>query len=261
MNERAVGAAYSQTGAAWQHGPGVIYGRLADALVAECPDPVDGRLALDLGAGTGAATRALHQRGARVVAVDAAYGMLAAWPARPPSVVGDAAALPLRDDSVDLVVAAFSLNHLVDPVAGLREAVRVTRAGGLVLASAYAEDDAHPAKQAVEDAAAAAGWKVPAWYTAMQSDAVPKLATAERARAAAFAAGCTVVAASHRRIAFLDLGPQALVDWRLGMAQLAPFVATLTAEAQHAIGERAVASLQGAPPLVRSMVVLVARVP
>ena len=38
----------------------------------------------------------------------------------------------------DVTVAAFSLTHLVHPSTGLREAARVTRAGGAVIASAYA---------------------------------------------------------------------------------------------------------------------------
>ena len=85
--------------------------------------------------------------GGVAVAVDAAYGMLAADRARrPAAVVGDACALPLRNRAVDAVVAAFSLNHLDDPVAGLREAARVTLPGGALLASAYAEDDTHPGK-------------------------------------------------------------------------------------------------------------------
>ena len=71
------------------------------------------------------------------------------------------AALPLRDHAVDAVVAAFSLNHLEDPVAGLREAARVTRTGGALLASAYAEDDTHPAKDAAEAAAREYGWESP----------------------------------------------------------------------------------------------------
>ena len=53
-----VGAAYSATGAAWQAGPGRIYDRLAEVMLASPPAPLAGQRVLDVGAGTGAATRA-----------------------------------------------------------------------------------------------------------------------------------------------------------------------------------------------------------
>ncbi|MDQ4069693.1 MAG: methyltransferase domain-containing protein, partial [Actinomycetota bacterium] len=133
-------AAYSATGGRWQRGPGRVYDRLAHVLVGRSPVTVHGTSALDVGAGTGAATRALLAAGAaRVVAVDTAIGMLAHDAAsRPPAVVADALALPFPPASFGLTVAAFSLNHLADPAAGLAEAARVTRPGGAVVASAYA---------------------------------------------------------------------------------------------------------------------------
>ena len=76
-----IGAAYSASARAWAAGPARIYGRLATALVDRSPVALDGRLALDVGSGTGAATLALRARGARVVALDAAVGMIASGPA------------------------------------------------------------------------------------------------------------------------------------------------------------------------------------
>ena len=259
MTPTTVADAYSQTGAAWQAGPGAIYDRLATVLVDCAPVDLRGRLVLDLGAGTGAASRAISAAGGVAVAVDAAYGMLASDRARrPAAVVGDACALPLRDRAVDAVVAAFSLNHLDDPVAGLREAARVTRPGGAVLASAYAEDDTHPAKDAAEAAAREHGWQSPPWYPHMRAMAMPKLAAVERARAVLVDAGLTGDAYA-RRIAFPELGPDQLLAWRFGMAQLAPFVATLTADARAAMVRRARMLLDETQQLVRSIIVIVAR--
>jgi ubiquinone/menaquinone biosynthesis C-methylase UbiE len=44
--------------------------------------------------------------------------------------VGDVAALPFADNSVDLVVSTLSLHHWDDPAAGFNEIVRVLGPGG-----------------------------------------------------------------------------------------------------------------------------------
>ena len=179
----STGSAYSATGAAWQRGPGRIYDRLAAVLVDRAPVPLRGGRVLDVGAGTGAASRAVLAAGAAsVVAVDAALGMLAHEAEdRPPAAVGDARALPFPARCFDGAVAAFSLNHIADPAAGLREMARVTRPGGPLLASAYAADDTHPVKAAVEAALTARGWEAEPWYVTVREDTAPRLATAERA--------------------------------------------------------------------------------
>jgi hypothetical protein len=59
------------------------------------------------------------------------------------------------------------------------------------------------------------------------------------------------------RIAFPELGPDQLLAWRFGMAQLAPFVATLTSDARDAMVQRA-RSLLHDVDLIRSIIVIVA---
>jgi SAM-dependent methyltransferase len=102
-----------------------------DQFLSLLPDPTG--VTLDLGAGEGRLTRDLADRGHRMIAVDAAPAMaLAAHEAAPeiPVVVADAAALPLHDDVVDLVVAFMAL-HDVDDLAGtVAEVARVLRPGG-----------------------------------------------------------------------------------------------------------------------------------
>lgn len=64
---------------------------------------------LDIGAGTGIATRQLLDRGAKVIAVDRGREVLAravAHTAALPAVVADGASLPFSDASVDLVCFA-----------------------------------------------------------------------------------------------------------------------------------------------------------
>jgi ubiquinone/menaquinone biosynthesis C-methylase UbiE len=251
-------AAYSVAGEAWQHGPGRIYDRLAEVLVARSPASLQACRALDVGAGTGAASRALVAAGAAgVVAVDTAFGMLAHDACRrPPAAVGDALALPFPGSTFDAAVAAFSLNHLASPAAGLGEMARVTRPGGALLASAYAADDGHPVKAAVEAALVGRGWTPEPWYRALQADIAPQLATVEGCAAAARAAGLDADV-ERLRVPFPDLDAGALVAWRLGLAQHAPFLAQLPPGDREAVVVEARGRLGDAPPpLVRSILVL-----
>jgi SAM-dependent methyltransferase len=153
-------------------------------------------------------------------------------------------------------VAAFSLNHLTDPATGLAEAARVTRPGGSLLASAYAADDSHPVKEAVEAALGAHGWRPEPWYQAMRTTAAPMLATVGAAQAAARQAEleADVVAL---RVQFPGLGAGDLVSWRLGLAQHAPFVATLGTIERDAVFAQAVDRLgSGWPELERSIILV-----
>lgn len=252
--------AYSDTGGAWERGPARIYDRLARVLVGRSPVPLeDGRI-LDVGAGTGAGSRAARALGAaEVVAVDAAIGMLAhESTVRPPAVVADARALPFGPSTFDATLAAFSLNHLASPAAGLREMARVTRAGGAILASSYAADDSHPVKQAVTAALAARGWAPAAWYTSIGASAIPLLATPERCAEAARAARLDATVDSVR-VPFPELDAADLVAWRLGLAQHAPFVAGLRPDERDALVLDARSRLgDNPPPLVRSVLLLTA---
>lgn len=253
-------AAYSATGGAWQRGPGRVYDRLAEVLVARAPVPLCGRRVLDVGAGTGAATRAALAAGAGgVVAVDGAIGMLAHdADRRPPAVVGDALALPFSEDAFDAAVAAFSLNHLTDPARGLREMARVTRPGGALVAGSYGADDTHPAKAAVEAALTARGWRPEPWYAAVKAEAVPQLATVDACAAVAEAAGLDAFI-EPVPVPFPGLDAADLVAWRLGMAHHAPFLSRLSSNERDAIAADARALLGPVvPPLVRSILVMVA---
>src|SRR6185503_2952864 len=94
-------------------------GELFDALESALGQPRLRADVLDVGAGTGIATRALAGRGARVVAVDPGPVVLKLLQSRSTSrvrpVLRDGNALPLRDGSVDLVTYAQSW-HWTDPV-------------------------------------------------------------------------------------------------------------------------------------------------
>lgn len=258
-----VAGAYSVAGSAWRNGPSRIYDVLAREQLAAASIPLAGAATLDLGAGTGAATRALIGAGARVVAaVDVAIGMLDVdRRLRPPAVLADALALPFRSGTFDAVVAAFSLNHVDDPAAGMREAARTTRPGGWVLVSSYAADDAHPVKEAFERALRRHGWAPAPWQRWLRADAVARLATPDRARRAAAAAGLVDVDVVARRVPFPHLPADALIDWRMGMAQYADFVASLGPHQRDAVRRETIEAVaDGDLPLVRSVLFLEGRV-
>ena len=254
----SVADAYSATGAAWQDGPGRIYDRLADVLLEHAPVPIRGALTVDVGAGTGAATRAIVRAGGRPIAVDLARGMLAVdRDHRPPAAVCDARLLPLATASCGAVVAAFSYNHVTDPERALAEGRRVLRPGGCLLASAYATDDTHPVKEAVDRAAQEMGWRQDPWVTALKAGAAPRLATIESATGAAVAAGL-VAEVSQVDVPFPDLDAGQLVAWRMGMAQVAPFLAARSAAERRFVANRALELLGDPEVLVRRMIVIAA---
>jgi ubiquinone/menaquinone biosynthesis C-methylase UbiE len=237
---------YAASGPRWALGAELVYRPIAAALVATGPHRLGGRTVLDAGAGTGAASAALQRRGAAVLAMDLSPAMLA-WqaPARPPSAVADIRSLPLRGNAVDDSVAAFVLNHLSEPVAGLTELARVTRPGGAILAAVFANDSHSAARDRIDAAATAAGWQAPAWYRDLKAMTVPILGTAEAMAAAARAAGLVNVQAEERQVAVGVTEPWQLVRYRLGQPAFAPWLdaigparaATFADEAAQAVGD------------------------
>jgi SAM-dependent methyltransferase len=95
--------------------------------------PLSGARIVEVGAGTGIATRALRSRGALVLPVDHGAAMLARLqersPAFPTAVRADAHQLPVRSGWADLVCYAQAW-HWTDPPRATAEAARVLRPGG-----------------------------------------------------------------------------------------------------------------------------------
>ena len=190
---------YEGAATAWADGAELVYGPLARALLARAPE-LDGRLVLDVGAGTGAVSRGLLAAGAHAIAVDASWSMLAhEAPRRPPALVGDISRLPLVDGAVDGAAAAFVLNHVSDPVAALIEMRRVVRPGGFIVASVFSNAYPAAAKPAIDGALAAAGWEPPEWYRFLKT-VDSQLGSAASMRDAANAAGLDQIDVVDERV-------------------------------------------------------------
>jgi SAM-dependent methyltransferase len=117
------------------------------AGVFDALEPLAGRRVLDVGAGTGIATRALVARGADVVGIDTDATLLTRGRRRSPAVcwvVADGVRLPVPDRSVDLVCFAQAW-HWLDPDRRCEEVHRVLRPGGRWAAWwSHARADAEP---------------------------------------------------------------------------------------------------------------------
>jgi demethylmenaquinone methyltransferase/2-methoxy-6-polyprenyl-1,4-benzoquinol methylase len=120
-----------------------------DVIDAVAPEPGD--LVLDLAAGTGTSSEPFVERGATVVPCDFSLGMLQVGKRARPALAftaGDATALPFADDTFDAVTISFGLRNIVDPLAGLREMLRVTRPGGRLVVCEFS----HPTNPAFRTA-------------------------------------------------------------------------------------------------------------
>ncbi len=132
--EQVVHDEYRRHGAVhwWIEGRRRIFTHLLDRLV---PLPKSARI-LDVGPGSGVNLPVLAPRGATTV-VDVDLGSLRACREAGAAnvVVADAANVPVRDGTFDLVCALDVIEHLDDDGAALRAFRRVTKHGGRLLVS------------------------------------------------------------------------------------------------------------------------------
>jgi SAM-dependent methyltransferase len=252
----SVRAAYEAEPQSWAAGPEPVYAALAGALVAQVAPLLSGASVLDLGAGTGVAGRAALAAGAaQVTAADLAVAPLRQC--RPPlcPVAADAAALPFRDQSFAVVLAAFSLTHAGDLGAAMAQGRRV---GRVLAASAFAPGWGHPAKTAVDAVLARFGYRPPGWYLTFKRDTEPRLGDAQLVRELALAAGYRRVDSSVLAVPTGLSAPEQLAAWRLGMAHIAPFAGSLALACQAELRRAAEDAVRGCEPLTVSMLVHVA---
>jgi demethylmenaquinone methyltransferase/2-methoxy-6-polyprenyl-1,4-benzoquinol methylase len=106
-----------------------------------------GARVLDLAAGTGTSSVPFVRAGAFVVPCDFSLGMLRVGKRRRPHyrfVAGDAMRLPFPDGVFDTVTVSFGLRNVRDPDQALREMLRVTRPGGLLVVAEFSHPTWRP---------------------------------------------------------------------------------------------------------------------
>ena len=118
------------------------YSVLLSPQMVDLAGVASGQRVLDVGCGPGALTSELVKRvgASKVVAVDPTEGFVAAARERQPEVdVRQAVAeeLPFADGEFDAALAQLVVHFMADPVRGLEEMARVTRAGGVVCACVW----------------------------------------------------------------------------------------------------------------------------
>jgi len=120
-------------------------GRYSEPLAIELADAAGvtaGQRVLDVGCGPGALTAVLVERlgSDRVAALDPSEHFVDAVRLRLPAVdirLASAEAIPFDDDSFDAAIAELVVHFMSDPVAGIREMVRVTKPGGTIAACVW----------------------------------------------------------------------------------------------------------------------------
>jgi ubiquinone/menaquinone biosynthesis C-methylase UbiE len=247
---------YDGAGAAWSRGPSRLYDRLAQRIVESTGNSLRGCLVLDAGAGAGAVSRALRDAGATPIALDSSADMLAQIGSATPAIVGDMCTQPFLDASFDAAVSAFTISHLENPEQALLETRRVVRPHGLVIAAVFGATSSNASKDAVDRIAAEYGFVAPAWHETLKTRTEPLTNVPERLRACAEAAGLRRVSIDD---VIVDSGldsPQALVEYRIGMAHLAPFVSSLAPRERRLFIRRATAEVAHSGQAIRPRVLI-----
>ena len=102
--------------------------------------PKIGMTVLDIAAGTGSSSRPLVDKGAEVTALDFSAGMLDQGRKQHKDikfVQGDALKLPFSENTFDVTTISFGLRNTANSNIALREALRVTKVGGIIVVAEF----------------------------------------------------------------------------------------------------------------------------
>jgi SAM-dependent methyltransferase len=108
--------------------------QLLKSILASLPLPL-GSLALDIGCGTGSNLKVLSSRGLSVIGLDDSFYALSLAKAdsQHPFINGDLNRVPIRPESVGLIIAMDILEHLQDDKHGIHECFQALKRGGILI--------------------------------------------------------------------------------------------------------------------------------
>lgn len=153
-----VGNRYSLDAEAYEKGWAPVLLPRGCELLERLPLDTSG-LVLDAGAGVGTLLLEIKRRApsANVIAMDCSAGMLARAPGTFPRVVMDLTHLGFARSRFDVVVMAFMLFHLENPLQGLQEAACVLRPGGTAGTATWESEPRFPAQSVLNEELDSAG--------------------------------------------------------------------------------------------------------
>jgi ubiquinone/menaquinone biosynthesis C-methylase UbiE len=119
---------------------------------------------LDVPTGSGALAAEATRRGASVVGIDIAPGMITQARKLHPGIdfrIGDVEHLPVADGTLDAVVCAFGLGHFPYPEASVAECMRTLKPGGRIAFAWWDTSDKQRIQGLIRDAVRDVGAKPP----------------------------------------------------------------------------------------------------
>jgi ubiquinone/menaquinone biosynthesis C-methylase UbiE len=137
---------------------------LAIAPLLEAVRLAAGMKLLDVPTGSGALAAEATRRGASVVGIDIAPGMITQARKLHPGIdfrVGEVEHLPIADGALDAVVCAFGIGHFPYPEASVAECMRTLKPGGRIAFSWWDTSDKQRIQGLIRDAVADVGAKPP----------------------------------------------------------------------------------------------------
>ncbi len=127
---------FDQVASQWDEMREVFFSEAVRQKAISVADVQPGRVAADIGAGSGFVTEGLVEKGLKVIAVDQSEAMLDQMRAKFSNCgaieyrLGGAESLPLEDEAVDYVFANMYLHHVESPPQAIGEMARLLKPGG-----------------------------------------------------------------------------------------------------------------------------------
>lgn len=123
----------------WDNMRTEFFGNIVRVKAYEAAKVEKGKVAADIGAGTGFITEGLLEKEIKVIAVDQSEDMINIMKKKFKNnsdvkyVLAEGSRLPVDDDTVNYAMANMYLHHAQDPSSAIKEMTRIVKPGGMVV--------------------------------------------------------------------------------------------------------------------------------